>query len=114
MAHHSLQITAAYYALGMANTEQLIDSADDALNDSVYSYSLGELYSPSNPSWAHCSALFVAALGELQVSLPDPSTAILTLLEFHLTQMVEGVVTESKALDELYSIARELRYYPPV
>lgn len=116
MAHHSLRIAAAYHALGMQTTDQLVRTADDALNYGVYSYSLGELATISDPRWFDCSQLFVAAMQELQVPLPNPAAAIKTLLEYHVVRMAEGVASVEQTLYELYSIERELRYdpYPPV
>ncbi|MDB5313374.1 MAG: hypothetical protein JWO38_7576 [Gemmataceae bacterium] len=114
MSHRSLRIVAAYHALGMASTDQLVNSADDALNDGVYSYSLGELATFRNPTWADCSPLFVAALRELQIPFPEPAAAIGTLLEFHVIRMVEGVASPGEALHDLYSIDLAFRYDPPV
>ena len=113
MANRSLRVAAAYHALGLAKTDQLINSADEALNDGVYSLSLGELYSPSNPTWADCSRLFIATLKELDIPLPDPVPAITTLLEFHLIRMLEGEVTEDEVLSEIYSIDNSLRFNFP-
>ena len=71
MTHRSLHIAAAHYALGLADTDQLVNAADDALSDGVYSYSLGELETFRNPTWHDCSRLFVAAMRELQATIPD-------------------------------------------
>jgi hypothetical protein len=109
-----LRITAAKVVLGMASTEELIDAAHDALNDGVYSYSLGELATFRNPTWADCHPLFVAALRELQEPLPDPAAAITVFLELHAVRLAEGAAAPEEVLYDLYSLQAELRYDPPV
>jgi hypothetical protein len=113
MAHRSLRITAAYHALGMTDTDQLINSAHDALNDSVYSYSLGELATVRDPRWYDCTKLFESAMQELDSPIPDPASAVVTLLEFHVVRLVEGLITSAEMLHALYAIQWELRWSPP-
>jgi hypothetical protein len=108
MAHRSLRLTAAKFVLGVANTSELIDSAHEALNDSVYSYSLGELATFRDPTWGNCSKLFVNALDELQTPLPPPSAAVMALLEHHLVRLVEDAATPTEILHHLYATRREL------
>ena len=55
MAHRSLRLAAARYVLGVAGSDELIDAADQALNDNVYSSSLGELGTFRDPNYADCS-----------------------------------------------------------
>lgn len=113
MPHRSLRIAAARSALGMAATAELIDAAHDALNDSVYSYSLGELATHRDPNWADCHRLFVAALEELDEPVPAPSAAVMRLLELHAVRITEGAVTPEDGLLELYSIERAQWYGSP-
>jgi hypothetical protein len=98
----------------MASTEELISSADDALNEGIYSYSLGELATFRNPTWADCSPIFLAALRELDVPLPYLDTALVTLLEHHILRLVEGAVTPGDTLDTMYRLYVDLRYAPQV
>jgi hypothetical protein len=79
----------------------------------VYSYSLGELATFRDPTWADCYPLFVAALREFHEPVPDPAAAIMALLEHHAVRLAEGAVTPAEALDEVYSIELGLRYDPP-
>ncbi len=113
MPHRSLRIAAAYHALGIEDKEQLINSAHDALNDSVYSYSLGELVTARDPLWADCTKLFESAMQELGSPVPDPASAVLTLLEFHVVRLLEGLATPGEMLHELYNIASAHRISPP-
>lgn len=112
MHHRSLRMVAAYHALGVATKEQLIKSADDALNDGVYSYSLGELATARDPRWADCTKLFESALEELESSIPDPTSAVDTLLECHVVRLVEGLTTVGEMLHELHAVERALKYPP--
>lgn len=114
MAHQSLRIAAAYHALGKADKDQLINSAHDALNDSVYTYSLGELATCREPRREDYERLFEAAMRELESPIPDPASAVITLLEFHVVRLVEGLATPEEVLYELYSIEQALGYNPPV
>jgi hypothetical protein len=114
MLHRSLRLTAAYVALGMAETSQLVGAAHDALDDGVYSYSLGELATFRDPTWADCYPLFVAALREFQEVVPAPAAAIMALLEHHAVRLAEGAATPAEALHDVYSIEFALRYDPPV
>lgn len=109
MSHRNLRLTAAKFALGLATTGDLVDSAHEALNDSVYSYSLGELATFRDPNWGDCSKLFVNALDELDTPLPTPSDAVITLLDYHLVRLVEGAATSNETLHHLYVMGRELR-----
>ncbi|MCE9566337.1 MAG: hypothetical protein K8U57_30300 [Planctomycetes bacterium] len=110
MQHRSLRMAAAYHALGVATKEQLIKSADDALNDGVYSYSLGELATARDPRWADCIRLFESAMEELESSIPDPTSAVDTLLECHVVRLVEGLTTAGEMLQELHAVEFALIY----
>jgi hypothetical protein len=113
VAHPRLRITAAYYALGAATTTQLVDAAHAALEDGVYSLSLGELATTRDPTWADCSPLFVAAARELEVPIPDdPATAVLAFLDYYLPRLAEGVFTAEQALAEFYSIQSAVFHGP--
>jgi hypothetical protein len=112
MAHWRLKIAAAQFALGVACAEDLINAADQALNDGVYSQSLGELYSFRNPTRSDCFPLFLAAMREIQIKIPDHYTSIITLVEYHLIRLAEGAANERDTLIELYSINREVTWDP--
>lgn len=109
----SLRLTAAYYSLGLAGTEQLVNAAHAALDNGVYSYSLGELATVREPTWADCHPLFVAAVRELGLDVPDHAAAILTLVDVHATRLAEGSAGPEEVLGELYSVERAFWFDRP-
>jgi hypothetical protein len=114
MSHRSLRLAAARFSLGLAGSAELVNAADDALNDGVYSYNLGELGTFRQPTLAECAPLFAAALRELEIAIPDPPAAIRELLEHHVVRLSEGATTVDNIISELYLIEVAFRYNPPV
>jgi hypothetical protein len=85
-----LRFTAARHALGVASSHELVEAADAALAQGIYSYSLGELATASSVVMADVGPLFVAALKELAIPLPPKDVAIRTLLRRYCEEIVEG------------------------
>jgi len=115
MSHPSLRIAAARFVLELATTDELIDAAHKALNDSVYSYSLGELATFRQPTRADTDPLFVAAFRELEMPMPSAEEAVDRLLCLHLGAIVEGAVTPRQGTYELYTIYTSVAHsrHPP-
>jgi hypothetical protein len=108
MPHQSLRIAAASYALDLADSALVVRAADEALDDGVYAHGLGELILMRNPTWAECSPWFASALRELQIPLPRPVEAVMTLVEYHAVRLAEGAVTPSEGLAEFYALYQDL------
>jgi hypothetical protein len=104
MAHRSLRLAAARYALGLAQTEELVRAADDAMNDGFYSRSLCYLGTCREPTMGECAPLFVAALEDLEIPLPDDAGGVTALLDDYVVGMAEGAVTPEEALTELHAV----------
>lgn len=104
MAHRSLRLAAARHVLGLAQVEELVNAADDAMNDGVYSQSLCYLGTCREPTVGECAPLFVAALEDLGIPLPDATRAAVTLLEHYVVGMVEGAATPDEALAALHAV----------
>src|SRR5262245_57063670 len=102
MPHPSLRVAAARFVLELATTDELVDAAHEALNDSVYSYSLGELATFRHPTRSDIDPLFVAALRELEVSMPSEEEALDRLMCVHSSAIAEGAVTPSQGVYDLY------------
>lgn len=66
-----LRIAAAKYVLDVVSNEDLRRVADEALTRGVYSYSLGELGTTTNPTYWVVRPLFQAAMKELGIALPS-------------------------------------------
>jgi hypothetical protein len=111
MTHRSLRIAAARHVLGLAVTADLIDAADAALTDGVYSYSLGELGTARDPRLEDARKLFRAALEELDTPVPSPEEAIITILEFHAAAIAEGAVDPLAGVQDLYDVYRKLDWF---
>jgi hypothetical protein len=103
-------MAAARFALELATSDELIDAAHEALNDSVYSYSLGELATFRQPTRADIDPLFVAALRELEMSMPSLDEALEMLLSLHAGAIAEGAVTPREGVSELHRINSSLAY----
>src|SRR5262245_22455074 len=91
MSHPSLRLAAARFVLELASTEELIDAAHDALNDSIYSYSLGELATLREPRMAEAARLFRAAMNELEMTPPTMADAIDVILCNRYSRLAEGM-----------------------
>ncbi len=102
--HPQLKAAAAYFSLGLADPDRMVAAAHAALDDEVYSYSLGELATLRDPTQYACEPLFAAALRELGVSVPTPADAVLEVLDHNAVLMAEGAIDPSAGLRELYSI----------
>jgi hypothetical protein len=114
MSHPSLRVAAARFILELATTDELVDSAHEALNDSVYSHSLGELATFRHPTRADIDPLFVAALRELEMSMPSEEEALDKLMCVHASAIAEGAVTPSQGVYDIYrmysSVAHSRRW----
>ncbi|HVL13276.1 MAG TPA: hypothetical protein VM529_11975 [Gemmata sp.] len=108
MAHRSLRLAAARYALTVATTEELVEAADRALTDGVYSYSLGELGTFRNPTWWGVNPLFLASLEELAIPMPSWHDALRTAIGVHAGAIAEGSVESSDGVSELYHLHHSL------
>jgi hypothetical protein len=108
MSLPDLRIPAARYVIQRISAEELKRAADIALDQGLYSDSLGALATTRDPIMADAGPLFEAALRELRISLPSKEDALNSLLEQYVQQIAEGVIRAYEGLDLLI---REL-YYP--
>lgn len=106
--HPILRATAGYFALGLASAEQMVAAAHAALDDEIYSRSLGELATLRNPTQYECEALFATALRELGIGVPTHSDAILAVLDHNAVLLAEGALDPAAGLRELYSVEQSL------
>ena len=104
----SLRIAAARYALRQISSEELKQAADEALNQGLYSYSLGELATLFAPIMADAAPLFESALGELEIPVPSTEDAIALLLGHIIRSIIEGAVSPYEGLHRLFHEC----YYP--
>ncbi len=93
--------------MGILPSEDLRRTADEALTRGVYSYSLAELAAVSNPIISDIEPLFLSALKELGIPLPQKEEAVLTVLESLLRSIAEG---EAQPHDGLRRVMREVYY----
>jgi hypothetical protein len=101
MSHPSLRLAAARFVLELATTEELIDAAHDALNDGVYTYSLGELATLRQPTMAEAGPLFVASLKELEIRLPTVGTAVEEVLSDRAVVIAEELIPSHVVVEGL-------------
>jgi hypothetical protein len=116
MSHPRLRIAAARYALVVATTTELVEAADQALTDNVYSYSLGELGTLRNATWADASPLFRNALEELEIPMPSRDEAIQSLIAIQATAIAEGAIKPEdglRALHEVYTTFQDSTWGRP-
>lgn len=106
--HPLLRATAAYFALGLASIEQMVAAAHAALDDEVYSYSLGEMVTPRSWLQAECEALFATALRELGIGVPTHADAVLAVLDHNAILLAEGAIDPDAGLRELASVELSL------
>ena len=102
MTHPSLRLAAARHVLGLALGDELVQAAHDALDSGVYSYSLGELAANTAKHWSDRESLFLSALAELEIAIPDPSDALKTVLADLLRPVAEGTKDPVGALRRLF------------
>lgn len=88
-----LRIAAARYVLDALSGDDLRRVADEALTRGIYSYSLGELGTTTNPTLSVVRPLFEAALRELGVPLLAHDQALGVLLTHHFGCVLEGSPT---------------------
>lgn len=97
---------AARYRLGLASGADLTRIADQALDREIYSSSLGELATISNPIMSEVGPLFEKAMDELNVAIPDFEEAVSTVLCCLLREVLAGTVTPregmSRVVNEIY------------
>jgi hypothetical protein len=108
MAAQSLQIAAARHLLGVLTSAELVRVADEALEQGVYSDSLGQLATTTDPVMADVGPLFQKALRELRISLPDEDQAIWLLLRHLIGRIADGSIPPREGVQ---SVIREV-YYP--
>src|SRR5262245_31551716 len=110
MSHPSLRLAAARFVLELATTAELIDAAHEALNDSVYSYSLGELATLREPTMADAQPLFVASLRELDIPMPTLDEALDTVMCGLIGAIAEGAVRLETGLQSLHAISFDISH----
>lgn len=87
-----LRRVAARYALGIAQSIEVQQIADEALSSGIYSQSLAEVADSSQPIMSTIGPLFEAALAELSMAVPCENDAIEVLVRHHLESIVKGKV----------------------
>jgi hypothetical protein len=92
MYFSTLRIAAARYVLGRISSEELRKAADDALDEGMYTCSLGELAINSGPIMVVAGPLFEAALRELNIALPSREDATCLMLDHYIGQIAEGAI----------------------
>ncbi len=108
-----LRIAAAQDKLGVATAENLINAADQLLNQGIYSYSLGRLGTYPNPQacpLAEVRPLFLSALKELGVPAPSTESAVCAVLRPHVEAIVEGACAPADGVGRLERVCRQLQY----
>lgn len=108
--HPILRATAGYFALGLADAERMVAAAHAALDDEIYSRSLGELITLGNPTENSCEVHFAAALRELGVRVPTLADAVLDVLDHNAVLLAEGAADPTGTLRELHSVEWSLWY----
>lgn len=108
MGTEALKLVAARYSLGAAQSDELRQIADQALDSGVYSSSLAEMAGCSTPILSDIGPLFEAALEELAIILPGENDAIEILVRHHLKSVVHGSVRPRDGLERIM----EDVYYP--
>jgi hypothetical protein len=99
-----LRIAAARYALGLITSEELHQAADNALDHGLYSYSLGELATISQPMMAEVGPLFEAVLRELSIPLLSKEDATDLLLKRYIRLIVEETTPPHQGLDHIFDL----------
>lgn len=110
MSHPSLRVAAASYALELAESALVVRVANEALDDGMYSHGLGELILLRYPIWSDCAPLFASALRELQIPIPEPVEAVMSLVEYHAVRLTEGTVSLGQGLGEFYALYQALGF----
>jgi hypothetical protein len=87
-----LGIAAARLALSLLTSEQAVAAASAALDNGIYSESLG-LLAYAESIWSHVGPLFERALSELRISVPSREAASLVLAREHARRMISGEVS---------------------
>ncbi len=108
MSVPSIQVAAARLALGVLTSAELVRAADEALELGVYSDSLGELATVSNPIMAEVGPIFLKSLKELGISCPSKEEAAWMLLRHHIARIANETIPAREGLRQMM---REV-YYP--
>lgn len=107
MSMEGLRHVAARYALGIAQSSEVQQIADEALSSGIYSPSLVELVDSSPPIMSTIGPLFEAALAEISMEIPCENDAIKTLVRHHLETIVSGT---ARPRDGLARIMEDVVY----
>ncbi len=92
-----LRVAAAAYVLDAISNEELRQVADEALTRGVYTWSLGELGTTTDPSQFVVRPLFERTLKELGIPLPSLHEAFERLVTSQCRALIEGVAFPSLA-----------------
>jgi hypothetical protein len=84
-----LQIAAAWCALDKLTTDEAINAAHQALKHGVYSDALGAV-TFVEPIWSEVGPLFIRALDELGVVIPERSAAVQRLARNFASRILAG------------------------
>lgn len=84
-----INVLKARYVLGQATPEQIVATADDLLNEGVYSDSLAQLL-VAPTSRDEIEPVFLRALRELNEALPSRHDAIMTVARAHAREIADG------------------------
>lgn len=82
--------TAACYVLETADSTALVKAADALLDAGIYTWSIGELATTSQPALRDVGRLFELSLKELALPLPSLEEAARILARWHLYGAIEG------------------------
>lgn len=81
---------AARHVLETADGSVLVNAADALLDAGIYTWSVGELATATQPLVRDIQHLFERALHELSIPLPSPEEAARLLARWHLCGVIEG------------------------
>lgn len=87
-----LELAAAYLALGKLSDDDAIAAASSALDEGLYSESLGLVFS-EKPRFSEALRLFAAALYELGIPAPPRDEASVTIAREYAWSIAEGRVS---------------------
>jgi hypothetical protein len=84
-------VAAARYSLGVATSEELVETADETLAHGTYTLALGELAGTTNPVMADVGPLFERSLQELGVAHFSKEDAVWVLLRHYIGRIAQGM-----------------------
>ncbi|QEL15050.1 hypothetical protein [Limnoglobus roseus] len=108
--HPQLKVAVARHTLQLADADDLIDAAHAALDEAIYSYSLGELATQAEPSPSDSDRWFRAAVQELGLRVPGRDECISILIQDAVTRIVEGAEPPASVVERLYADYVGLNY----